>query len=266
MTYISGKHIIATPCCGAHLATSAYSSINFTASEYWTDGYDHESLAPNDGGLRRCVCGRHFLIQSCKYISTRSNPKRRAPAGWETRKDNWWNRFRWGNETREHILKYCDTRPHAEIDEEERSMPPNAIHVQDEEIQALIRANIGDQAFITVIRRRYWRFLNHSARDVYRAFREAHKGEVDAAGNSTTFPEFLPTAEQIENMEQLVNLHKIAAKPNWIELAELYRELGDMNAATTALTHIPATDEKEPLHFVVEKLVSLQVRGPVKYY
>ncbi len=266
MTYISGKYIIATPCCGAHLATSAYSSINFTASEYWTDGYDHESLAPTDEGLRRCVCGRHFLLQSSKYISAISNPKRRAPAGWETRKDNWWNRFRWGNETREHILKYCDTRPHAEIDAEERSIPPNAIHVQDEEIQALIRANIGDQAFITVIRRRYWRYLNHPAREVYRAFREAHRGEVDSAGNSATFPEYQPSMEQIENMGQLVNLLETAVCPNWLELAELHRELGNMDAAARALANIPVTEEVENLHYVVEKLTSLRVRGPVKFH
>jgi hypothetical protein len=266
MTSISGTHIIKAPCCGAELGTPAYSSINFMASEYWTDGYDHESLAPSDQGLRRCVCGRCFLLQSSKHISTIFPPKRRAPVGWETRKNNWWNRFRFGNETREHILKYCDTRPHAEIDAEQLLIPPDAKHVKDEELQILINANISDDALLEVVRRRYWRYLNHPAREVYRAFREAHKGEVDSAGHSATFPEFQPSTEQIENMGQLVNLLETAVSPNWLELAELHRELGNMHAAARALANIPVTEEVENLHYVVEKLTSLRVRGPVKFH
>jgi hypothetical protein len=37
MTRVSGTNIIKAPCCGALLATPAYSSINFMAWEYWTD-------------------------------------------------------------------------------------------------------------------------------------------------------------------------------------------------------------------------------------
>ena len=64
-------------------------------------------------------------------------------------------------------------------------------------------------------------------------------------------------------MEQLVKLVKVSASPKRQELAELYQELGDMNAAARALSHI--TGDQERLHFVVEKLVSLKVRGPVKF-
>lgn len=56
MTRVSGVHIIKSPCCGVQMHTSAYASINFTATEYWTDGHTEGSLAPQGEGLRRCLC------------------------------------------------------------------------------------------------------------------------------------------------------------------------------------------------------------------
>jgi hypothetical protein len=76
-------------------------------------------------------------------------------------------------------------------------------------------------------------------------------------------PEYAPSDEQTRNMEQIVKLLEASANPKWLELAELYRELGDMDAATRSLSHI--TGEQERLHSVIEKLVSLKVRGPVKF-
>ena len=52
MTRVAGTRVIKTPCCGTLMGTPAYSSANLMASEYWTDGYDHLSLAPYGDGLR----------------------------------------------------------------------------------------------------------------------------------------------------------------------------------------------------------------------
>lgn len=168
-----------------------------------------------------------------------------------------------GRESREQILDRYDIRSVAEIEAELQSIPSRPEYVKDSELLPLINSHVGDDGVMETARRLCWRHLNDSFREVYRAFREAHKGEVDAKGDSATFPEYLPSAEQTENMEQLVKLLGTSAKPNWLELAELYRELGDMDAAARALSHI--TGEQERLHFVVEKLVSLEVRGPVKF-
>ena len=61
MTRISGTNIVKAPCCGAFYSTTAFASINFMASEHWTDGATENSLAQSDGGLRRCTCGGYFL-------------------------------------------------------------------------------------------------------------------------------------------------------------------------------------------------------------
>ena len=161
------------------------------------------------------------------------------------------------------ILVRYDTRPDEVIEAEQKSIPPHPEYVSDTELLALINSADVDSDVMQVARRLYWRHLNHPFREVYRAFRETHKGEVDAEGNSATFPEFVPSDEQRANMEQLVQLQWASARQDWLELAELYRELGDMEAAARALSNI--TGEKERMHFVIDKLVSLNVRGPVKF-
>ena len=61
MTRTAGTNIIKAPCCGALYSTTAFASINFMASEHWTDGATENSLSQSDGGLRRCACGGYFL-------------------------------------------------------------------------------------------------------------------------------------------------------------------------------------------------------------
>ncbi len=168
-----------------------------------------------------------------------------------------------GRESREEILERCDVRPIAVVKAEQEAIPPRAEYVEDSDLQALIHLDITDVRVAQTARRLYWRFLNHSFRDDYRAFRGAHKGDVDTAGNSATFPEYLPRPEQIQNMEQLVQLLETLAKPNWLEVAEVYRELGDMDAAQKALNCVMG--EQQRLHLVTEKLIALNVRGPVRF-
>ena len=46
---------------GTFFSAVAFASINFMASEHWTDGATENSLSQSDGGLRRCTCGCYFL-------------------------------------------------------------------------------------------------------------------------------------------------------------------------------------------------------------
>ncbi len=261
MTRVSGTNIIKSPCCGALMGTPAYSSINFRAWEYWTDGHADGSLTPSGGGLRRCLCGQCFLLSTADHVGKIWKLKPPAPPGWERRKDNWWNRL-WGRETREQIYEHYDIRPAAEIDAEQRSIPPSPEHVDGSELAALISGGLADLQVEEVVRRLYWRHLNAPIRETYRTFRENNK-DVDAAGNSSAFPDFHPTPEQTENMLRLIELIKASEAPGWLELAELYRELGDMDAASHALSCI--TGEKETLHDMSEKLIALNARCPVRF-
>ena len=230
------------------------------AWECWTDGHDDGSLAPQDGGLRRCLCGRYFLIGDAMRVRTIFNQKPAPPKGWEGWKDNWWSRFL-GRPGRQEILERYDIRPIEVIEAEQRSIPPGSEYVTCAELRSLIDSNVADARIMEIARRRYWRFLNEPFREVYRNFRETHK-EVGADGNSITFPDFSPSSEQTQNMAALVKLLTVPGRPVSLELAELYRELGDMEAAEQALNGI--SGEKEKLHLAIEKLVALKVRCSVR--
>ena len=178
-----------------------------------------------------------FLLQTAQHVATIRTPKPLAPVGWESKKDTWWSRLL-GRESREQMLERYDTRSAAEIDAEQQSIPPSPEYVKNSELLALIDSDVGDDGVIETARRLYWRHLNDPFRAVYRTFRAAQKGEVDAEGDSATFPEYVPSAEQTRNMEQLVKLLEASASPQWLELAELYRELGghECRHAVTSVT------------------------------
>ena len=49
----------------------------------------------------------------------------------------------------------------------------------------------------------------------------------------------------------------------WLEIAELYRELGVLGAAKRVLSRVMG--DKDRLHFVIDTLVGLGVRGPARF-
>ena len=68
MTSIAGYSLNITPCCGTTYSTPRYRSINFSAWEYWTDGYREGALFSNDQGLRQCKCGNFYLLNELTSI------------------------------------------------------------------------------------------------------------------------------------------------------------------------------------------------------
>jgi hypothetical protein len=245
------------------MSTPAYASINFMAWEYWTDGYADADLAPTGDGLRRCLCGCAFLLGSVEHVRTIRSPKPLAPKGWDRRRDNAVTRF-FGRCSRDKIREHYDTRTIEEIEAEQSSIPPHTQYFANSELKKLIESGVTDVRIMGIARRLYWRYLNEPCREVYRNFRKVHREQVDAAGDSATFPEYRPTPEQVLNMQQLIGLLKASEEPRWLEIAELHRELGDMEAAQQALNLIKGDPER--LQTVVQKLVNLQVQGPVRFY
>ena len=57
MTRVSGRKLIASPCCHTLYAMTSYMSVNYSSFAFWTDGKRDGSLMPNDSGLRKCQCG-----------------------------------------------------------------------------------------------------------------------------------------------------------------------------------------------------------------
>ena len=194
MTRTAGHDIIRAPCCAGYMTTPRYASVNLSALEHWTDGQKVHGLSPNDGGLRRCRCGRFFLLKNATVMPRISvaPPVRRSLFSWRPAQ-------------------------HRSIDFD----LPAAEYVSDHAMLTVIEMADGDEEMLIVARRRHWRHLNNQFREVYR---EHKRHSPDG------FPHFVVTAEQRENMQQLVSLLTHSNGPDRLELAELHRELGDFDA------------------------------------
>lgn len=253
MTRTSGNKVIQTHCCGAEFITPSYSSINLSANERWTDGRVVGSLFENGGGLRRCTCGKYFLLSDATTLGTIAKPKPRAPKDWQRKSSSWWHQF-WGFPDRKHVLNTYDTRDSDLIDEEEKQLPPNAFHVVDSELVDVISDPKLTPEIEIIARRRYWRYLNDSYRETYRQAREEDPNAI---------PSFEPTLPQRENMERLLSVLDVHHTQNRIEMAELLRELGEPSAAQNALKHANNSQSKDVA--LQNQLINQGVQAPVRF-
>lgn len=251
MTIISGRRVIKTPCCGRLLTTPRYLSTNNSAKEYWTDGRTVGSLAPQSSGLRRCTCGSYFLLRQAEYLDEVPHRKPRAPPDWETREIP--SQLP-GRSSRQYYVDYFDTRPAAVIDAEEKLIPPLVLGVTDAELSGIIMSKVYTAQVLFAVRLLYWRYLNDSFRETYRAHKES---------DPTSFPSFSPTSEQIENMEQLLPLWESTQPQDWLLSAELHRELGHPEKALECLNHVAT--EQQSVANMLKRMIAEGVRGPVRY-
>ena len=233
MTRIAGNAIIAPPCCQTSLTTLRYASMNFSAFEHWTDGRAVGGLMTQDGGLCKCTCGRYFLLSQTEEIGFLPNRKSRPPPNWD--KVSLLTRVMGKAQAeRQRALEMYDTRPEAEIAAEEAVLPPAAIAVHDPELPEVIAQAQSDRAMLVVARRRYWRYLNDDFREAYRERKEAN-----AAGPAP----YRPTSLQRENMQQLILMLQDKPSPDWLEVAELHRELGKPDNALECLGYAGGKDQ-----------------------
>ena len=215
MTSVKGFSLIATPCCRSLYSIPQYRSINLSASEYWTDGYKEGSLFNNDGGLRKCKCGEFYLLKDAIKLELDAKP---------------------------------DT--------------PKSVYVEGTDLSQAIE-NASNLELELIARRLYWRYLNHPYRDLYRKHREVQEAKwekenprpnkfkiiilglfknIDYKKNQKskpfTTPPFDPSQVQVKNMLKLLELITEVSDINneikgddIIEVAELYRELGEFEMA-----------------------------------
>jgi len=254
MTRIKGYSMIATTCCRTLYATPQYGSVNFSAFLYWTDGHKEGSLMPGGGGLRKCKCGEIYLLWEALRMGFDAEP----------------------DTPRTQYLEAADL-PHA--------------------------VNSSNKAVELAARREYWMHLNHEYRDLYRAYREAEdkasqaKWEADwHAANPDqrsafkrgsdwllrrkpagpppmvdkpfSVPPYQPTQLQLENMTRLLELVLEGGNEPYgqdmLEVAEIYRELGQFEEASKALNQCPEDDRGTP-NQVMEQMIDKAVTAPVRF-
>ena len=255
MTRVSGRKLIASPCCHTLYAMTSYMSVNYSSFAFWTDGKRDGSLMPNDSGLRKCKCGNYFIQSEAVKLE--------IPAG------------------------------------DDREFAP---HVHTSDLKNAI-ANATSEKVELAARRDYWMHLNDSYRKKYCTHRDAEDAQTDANWENEwcrenpddrsifkklidkfrriklqrppinpnrpfTFPAFLPTTEQVENMERIIELLLSSTERLHleypIELAELYRELGKFDTAIKLINGIKDEDQDSLSRLLLELAIE-KTTAPIRY-
>lgn len=246
MTRVGGTDIVRTPCCGRLYSRSFYASISAYASEHWTDGADLGGLAPSFLRLYRCACGSVFLDSQTELVQRRFRKSEPAPPPSPSilkRLARWWTV---GKEAGPQEQSPAFPPP-------EQEPPPYPEHVRDEDVPQVIATCAGDRRIELVARTRLWRTLN----DPYRAIYRAHKD-----GGAKDFPPFEPTDAQRRNMAALL-AHLLEHPKGWeVDISELHRELGDLEAAGRAIALVSQPDSRAE---VIRQCIEEGRTGPVRF-
>lgn len=254
MTRIAGTNIIKAPCCGAFFSTIAFASINFMASEHWTDGASENSLSQSDGGLRRCTCGGYFLAGYAERVGfiPKSTDAHQEQSEYSIAKifGNIGKLLIAENKSKTHTIRKLPSQWAAN----ETVIPPKAQSVMGAAIAELLESKPQDKNLLIQARRLYWRYLNNQFRDEYRAYREIHKD---------SFPAYVPSATQMDNMEHLVELLEGHDMVDELELGELYREMGQPLKARAKLAKGDQDDQQ--LCAMQLKLLEIGYQGPARF-
>ena len=235
MTRIAGTNIIKAPCCGAFYSTTAFASINFMASEHWTDGATENSLSQSDGGLRRCTCGGYFLSGYAERVGFIPKNIR------QQQEQSEYSIAKIFGKIGQLLIAEDKAKPQtirklpSQWAANETVIPPKAQSATGADIAELLDSKPQDKNLLIQARRLYWRHLNDQFRDEYRAYKEVHKD---------SFPANTPSSAQMDNMEQLVTLLEDHDMVDELELGELYREMGQPVKARAKLAKVGEDDLK----------------------
>jgi len=247
MTIMRGVRILASPCCGAQYAFPSYVSMNFSASEYWTDGWREHSLMPNDEGLRRCKCGRFVMLSDMVEVDTADASE----------------------------LPYMDCVP-------DERLPECIANASSEEMETAARLgywrhlNHGYRVKYRLHRdaeelatQAAWEAANPDRRTWWVKLLRRKPPEYIRPPNSPfTYPSFEPSEEQLQNMTLLIKMllgWVEASRRGYImELAELYRQLGRFDAAESVILTI-GEDQAGVASQIITRLIKERQSAPLRY-
>ena len=250
MTRISGRTLIATPCCKSIYKTP-YGFMNLSASGHWTDGAKENSLWSTSGGLRMCRCGTAYLLMDAVKIDIEAGPE---------------------------ISEAEDVNP--------KDLPRVISKASSPRLEVMARRNywrqLNDgyrveyrehQEKKIATERKLWRRASYgSLLILQRAVRILRRSEprwiTAKLERPFTVPPYSPTTEQIDNMKQLLTLIQSGAEEPFeadgTEIVELYRELGQSEKAKEALGLCTKDYQATKKKVIAEQIDQLS-NSPMRY-
>ena len=224
MTIISGVRLMRAPCCGRIFSFPNYRSMNFSAFEYWTDGWSDGALMPVGEGVRICTCGSLFLNRACTLVEV-TEASDIAYADWAG-PDDFRKQIIDGGDHDLMLAVRLDlwrhlNHPYRHEYRTHRDNEEAAIEAEWQEANPDCRT--------------WWDKLLRKKPPAYRRPQD----------RPITFPPFCATAEQLENMAALTGLLSTLpeSQRNNLLLAELFREQGRMEEAKGAMSLAKPDDD-----------------------
>jgi len=221
--------------------------MNFSAFEYWTDGWREGSTMPNDTGLRRCQCGRYVLLKDMLAVgiaATSTLPHMDCvPA--------------------ECLLECVATAFSEEMEVAARlgywrhlNHPYRQTYRQHREAEE----SASQAAWVATrpARRTWWDKLRGRKALAYSR----------QPGGIFTSPRFEATDEQLHNMQRLSQLLHEWGVSSWpghtLPLAELYREQGRFDEAERVISTLGEKDACVTSQLIASLIAEGQA-APVRY-
>lgn len=231
MTSTRGYKIVSTKCCGAVYTTVRYSSMNFSALEYWTDGARTHSLMPIDGGLRKCKCGKYFLLQQTLEVGYEE--ERSIPSAQGVKDDDLESAL-------EHQLSH----------EIELVIRRRYWRYLNDPYRDLYRTHRDES--------------NQSSNSISkRLLTFIGLKQETTTSHHFTVPTYEPSDHQQKNLLRLLSLMDQSDSSFWLEKAEIFRELSDFEKAEEALSFL--TKDETTTYQIIRQLIEERKNAPHRY-
>lgn len=244
MTRIAGYYLNITPCCGATYSTPRYRSINFSAWEYWTDGYQEGSLFSNEHGLRQCKCGNFYLLSELTSLGQVEESE--APYT-------------------ERVATADLPKVIAQARTPKIELAARLLHWQalNQPYREGYRAHRDAEEAAT---QAAWEAANLDTRNWWQRFRKVPPPQYVRPANSPfTYPPYALSEVQRDNLKALLRLNDGGTiKLDPLTLTELHRELGQFEQAAEALRLVPE-NERDVTTRLLKKLVEDKEIAPMRY-
>ncbi len=242
MTSISGRYIKITPCCGATYSTPRYSSMNFMASAFWTDGYREQSLMPNDHGLRKCKCGRYYLQRELVPVGEVESTD--VPLAQKVQASDLPNAISNAKSKEVEIAARLDYWQELNHTYREKYREHRA--KEDEDFEASNR-------WKNIVKVKLMKLLG------------TEKSLTTSNTRKITFPVFKLTDEQRSNISALLSLLAESDSENRIFMSsELYRQLGEFKKAAESLAKVDP-EYSPTLYKLLQSLINDKECALVRY-
>jgi hypothetical protein len=252
MSRVTSYQLINTNCCHSKYSLLPFYPLPSANQNRWTDGHVEIGLAPDDGDLKKCQCGSWFLQSQATPAGVIHKPIEYREETWDLKLEAWLRKGK-GETTQEAMERLFRVRPKDVISAPPVEIPPFAMRLRDSELVNVIESDSSDINLLIVARRRYWRYLNNSYRESCR--------NIDFA-DMCAYPAYEPSSAQKDNMRRLILMLEAVGSKNQVEIAELYRELGEFEKALGILESIK--NELNSTITLQRNLIQSRLTGPIQ--